>query len=235
LYWKENAMKPFWVISTGIVLLACQSNTQQTAQLKTQQDSISYMIGMDIGKNLQAQSIDVDPDLLAQGIKDVLANKTMMTDQEAQHVAQQLQSRMMAKQEEKMKESSEKNKKEGDAFLAANKKKPGVVTLPSGLQYKVIKKGTGKKPKETETVSVHYRGTLIDGTLFDNSYDGGQPVTFPVNGVIKGWTEALQLMPVGSKWELYIPSNLAYGEQGVGQVIGPNQTLIFEVELLSVK
>lgn len=229
-------MKTFWVICAGLVLLACQSNTQQTAELKTQQDSVSYMIGMDIGKNLKAQSIEVNPDALAQAIKDILANgKTKMTDEQAQSMSQLLQRQMMAKHEEKMKVAAEKNKKEGDAFLAENKKKEGVVTLPDGLQYKILKKGTGKKPKETETVTVHYRGTLIDGTEFDSSYKRGEPATFPINGVMKGWVEALQLMPVGSKWELYVSSDLAYGEQGAGQAIGPNATLVFEVELLSIK
>jgi len=130
---------------------------------------------------------------------------------------------------------ADKNQKEGEVFLAENKKKKGVITLPSGLQYQVIKEGTGKIPKATDTVTTHYRGTLIDGTEFDSSYKRGEPASFPVNGVIKGWTEALQLMKVGSKWQLFIPSNLAYGPQGAGQAIGPNATLIFEIELLSIK
>jgi len=141
----------------------------------------------------------------------------------------------MTKQEEETKKLGEKNRKEGEAFLAANKKKEGVKTLASGLQYKVIKPGTGKKPKSTDTVTTHYRGTLIDGTEFDSSYNRGQPATFPVHGVIPGWTEALQLMEEGAKWQLFIPSKLGYGERGAGQAIGPNATLIFEVELVSVQ
>lgn len=229
-------MKTFGILATALLLVACQSSTQQKKELKTQKDSISYMIGMDIGKNLKTQSIDVDAEALAQGMKDMLdSNKTMLTEEQAQQVAQELQHVMMAKREEKMKVSSDKNKKEGDTFLAENKKKEGVVALPDGLQYKIIKKGTGRIPKENETVTVHYRGTLLDGTEFDSSYKRGQPATFPVNGVIKGWVEALHLMPVGSKWQLFIPPDLGYGEQGAGQNIGPNTTLIFEVELLSVK
>lgn len=229
-------MKTFWVLSLGLALLACQSNTQQTAELKTQKDSISYVIGMDIGRNMQARFIEVNAEALARGINDILdSNKTAISEEQAQQLSQVLQQQMMAKHQESMKEVSEKNKKESETFLAENKKKSGVVTTASGLQYKIIKKGTGRKPKETETVTVHYTGRLIDGTEFDSSHKRGQPATFPVNGVIPGWVEALQLMTVGSKWELYIPPDLAYGEQGAGDAIGPNATLIFEVELLSVK
>lgn len=229
-------MKIVSMVSLGLLLAACQGNTQQKTELKTQKDSVSYMIGMDIGKNLKTQSLDVDPNVLARGIQDILSGgTTMMTEEQVQHLSERLQQQVMVKHEEKMKEASNKNKKEGDTFLAENKKKEGVVTLPDGLQYKVIKNGTGKKPKATETVTVHYRGTLIDGTEFDSSYKRGQPATFQANGDIKGWVEALQLMPVGSKWELFIPSDLAYGERGAGQTIGPNATLIFEVELLSIK
>jgi FKBP-type peptidyl-prolyl cis-trans isomerase FklB len=142
---------------------------------------------------------------------------------------------MMAKQQELAKIVGEKNQKEGEAFLAENKKKEGVITLPSGLQYKVIKAGSGNKPKATDTVSVHYQGTLVNGTEFDSSYRRGQPVSFPVNGVIPGWTEALQLMEAGAKWQIVIPSNLAYGDRGAGPQIGPNATLIFEIELISIQ
>jgi FKBP-type peptidyl-prolyl cis-trans isomerase FklB len=229
-------MKTFHVIPFGLLLLACQSKTQQTVQLNTQLDSMSYMIGMDIGKNLKAQSIEVNADVLAQGLKDVLGDKrTQLTDEQMQVLATEFQNQMVARREKTMREQSERNKKEGDTFLAENKKKQGVITLASGLQYKILKKGTGRKPKETETVTVHYRGRLIDGTEFDSSFKRGEPATFPVNGVIRGWTEVLKLMPVGSTWEVYLPPELAYGEQGVGQVIGPNQTLIFEIELLSIQ
>ena len=158
-----------------------------------------------------------------------------MTEAEAQAVLTQLQADMRKKQEEKTQQAGEANQKEGEAFLAANKAKPGVVTLPSGLQYKILKEGTGPKPTATDSVVCNYQGTLINGTEFDSSYKRGEPATFPVNGVIKGWTEALQLMPVGSKWQLFIPPDLAYGARGAGADIGPNATLIFEVELLSIK
>jgi len=229
-------MKTIGILGAALLLAACHGNTQQRTELKSQKDSISYMIGMDIGKNLKAQSIDVNSDALAQGMKAMLdSSDIMLTDEQCQQMAQELQHLMMAKQEEKMKVSSDKNKKEGETFLTENKKKEGVVVLPDGLQYKIIKKGTGKIPKVNETVTVHYRGTLIDGTEFDSSYKRGQPATFQVDGVMKGWVEALQLMPVGSKWELYIPPELGYGERGMGQTIGPNATLIFEVELIAVK
>jgi FKBP-type peptidyl-prolyl cis-trans isomerase FklB len=180
--------------------------------------------------------MDIDPDVLAKGLKDAFTGgKTLMTEQEVTETLNGLRMEMMAKQQERMKEAGEKNKKEGEAFLAENKKKEGVVTLPSGLQFKVITVGTGKMPKLTDTVTVNYKGTLIDGTEFDSSYKRGQPATFPVNGVIPGWTEALQLMKEGSKWQVFIPSNLAYGERGAGNQITPNAVLIFDVELISVK
>ena len=223
-----------------VALLACRGNTQDktqdTTRLKSQKDSVSYSIGRNIGNNFKQQSIDIDPDILARGIKDAQAgSKQLLTDEEVQAILAEFQTRMMAKQEESVKSLSEKSKKEGAEFLVQNKKKEGVVTLPSGLQYKVLKMGTGRKPKATETVTVNYRGTFIDGEEFDSSFKRGQPSTFACNGVVKGWTEALQLMPVGSKWQLFIPSELGYGERGAGQVIPPNATLIFEVELLSIK
>ena len=168
------------------------------------------------------QSVPVDPAILARGLKDGLTGgKTLLTDEEAQAAITAVQNEMRKKQQEKMQEAAAANKKEGDAFLAANKGKEGVVTLPSGLQYKILKEGTGPKPTASDTVVCNYRGTLINGTEFDSSYKRGQPATFPVSGVIKGWTEALQLMPVGSKWQLFIPSDLAYGDRGAGAGIGP--------------
>ena len=221
------------VLCSGLV--ACPKGAQDTSKLTTQKDSVSYCIGMDIGKNLKSQSVEVTPEVLARGIKDVLdSSKKVLTEEQAQKVMMEFQKQLMAKHDEKMKVAGEKNKKDGEAFLAENKKKEGVVTLPNGLQYKIITAGTGKKPKAEETVTVNYRGTLIDGTEFDSSIKRGQPATFPCHGVIKGWTEALQLMPVGSKWQLFIPSDLAYGAQGAGGVIGPDATLIFEIELLSI-
>ena len=203
---------------------------------KNQKDKLSYCIGMDLGKNLKDQSIDINPDLFMKGLKDAFSGeKPLMTDQEVRETLTAFQKEMVAKQQEKMKTNGEKNKKEGEAFLAENKKKEGIKTLPSGLQYKVLNTGSGKKPKLTDTVTTHYRGTLIDGTEFDSSYRRGQPASFPVNGVVRGWTEALQLMEEGAKWQLFIPSPLAYGERGAGNQIGPNATLIFEIELISVQ
>ena len=169
-------------------------------------------------------------------MKDAAAgSKTRLTDEEAKAVLTEVQNEVRKEQQEKTQEAAAKNKTEGDAFLAGNKKKDGIVTLPSGLQYKIMTEGKGPKPAATDTVVCNYRGTLINGTEFDSSYKRGEPATFPVGGVIKGWTEALQLMPVGSKWQLFIPSDLAYGERGAGADIGPNATLIFEVELISIK
>ena len=226
-------MKLKLIVILGILFLVSQVNAQENLVLKNQKDKISYIIGMDIGTNLKKQSIDIDSNILAKGVKDALAGtKPLLTEQEIQETMMAFQKEMMAKQEE----IGKKNKKEGEAFLAENKKKEGVKTLPSGLQYKVIKAGTGKKPKSTDTVTAHYRGTLIDGTEFDSSYKRGQPVSFPVSGgMIPGWTEALQLMEEWAKWQLFIPSNLAYGERGAGGVIGPNATLIFEIELISIQ
>jgi FKBP-type peptidyl-prolyl cis-trans isomerase FklB len=193
-------------------------------------------MGADIGKRLQSQSIDVDPDAFAQGMKDAFSGgKMLLTEQEIKEAITALQKELTEKQAERAKQLGEKNMKAGEAFLAENKKKEGVITLPSGLQYKVIKEGAGKTPKADDTVVTHYRGTLIDGTEFDSSYKRGEPATFPVKGVIPGWTEALQLMKEGSKWELFIPASLAYGDHGAGNAIGPNATLIFEIELISVK
>jgi FKBP-type peptidyl-prolyl cis-trans isomerase FklB len=193
-------------------------------------------IGNGLGANLKKQSVDVDPGLVAQGMKDSLAGtKPRMTEDEAKAVLTEVQNEVKKQAQEKTVKLGETNKTEGDAFLAANKSKPGVVTLPSGLQYKILTAGTGPKPTAADTVVCNYRGTLINGTEFDSSYKRKEPATFGVSQVIKGWTEALQLMPVGSKWQLFIPSGLAYGDRGAGADIGPNSTLIFEVELLSIQ
>jgi len=203
--------------------------------LKTEKEKFSYALGMNIGSGMKRQSVAVDPAILARGLKDSLAGgKTLMTEDEARATLKQMQDEMRQKQQAKMQEEGAANKKVGDAFLAANKGKEGVVTLPSGLQYKILKEGTGPKPASSDSVVCNYKGTLIDGKEFDSSYKRGQPATFPVTGVIKGWTEALQLMPVGSKWQLFVPSDLAYGERGAGADIGPGATLIFEVELMSI-
>ncbi len=220
----------------GIALLASPAKSEENLVLKSQKDKISYIIGMDIAKNLQKGSIDIDPDILAKGIKDAFSGgKPLLTEQEIRETTAIFQRELTAKQEEMAKRMGEKNKKEGEAFLAENKNREGVKTLPSGLQYKVIKEGTGKKPKLADTVTTDYRGTLIDGTEFDSSYRRGKPASFPVNGVIPGWTEALQLMGVGAKWQLFIPPNLAYGERGAGRDIGPNATLVYEIELISIQ
>ena len=218
---------------------AAKAAAAKIVALKTRKDKFSYALGMNLGANLgtnlQKQSVDVDPNIVAQGLKASLAGgKTLLTQEEAEAVLKEVQSELLKKQQEKMQVAGEANKKEGDAFLAANKAKEGVVTLPSGLEYKILKEGTGPKPTASDSVVCNYRGTLINGTEFDSSYKRGQPATFPVKGVIKGWTEALQLMPVGSKWQLFVPSSLAYGERGAGGDIGPGATLIFEVELLSI-
>ena len=200
--------------------------------LKTQKEKFSYAVGMSNGKRLgeilHRQSVPFDPAIMARGMKDGLSGaKTLLTDEEAQAT-------MEAVRKDAIQREQTANKKQGDDFLAANKVKEGVVTLPSGLQYKILTAGTGPKPTASDTVACNYRGTLINGTEFDSSYKRGQPTKFPVNKVIKGWTEALQLMPVGSKWQLVIPSDLAYGESG-NQGIPPNSTLIFEVELVSIE
>lgn len=205
--------------------------------LTTSKQKASYAIGMNWGTGLHRQGIEVDSAALIQGMKDALAGgKTLLTEDEARAALMQLQKEMQEKQQAKAAQEGEANKKEGDAFLAANKSKEGVVTLPSGLQYKILKEGSGPKPTATDSVVCNYKGTLINGTEFDSSYKRGEPATFPVTGVIKGWTEALQLMPVGSKWQLFIPPDLAYGPRGTpGGPIGPNATLTFEVELISIK
>ena len=191
---------------------------------------------MSLGSTLRQQSVEVDLSILMRGVKDSLAgSKTLLTEDEERTVLTALKAELRKKQEEKMAQAGEANTKEGQAFLAANKSKDGVVTLPSGLQYKILQAGTGPKPTTTDSVVCNYRGTLINGTEFDSSYKRGQPATFPVSGVIKGWTEALQLMPAGSKWQLFVPAELAYGARGAGPGIGPNATLVFEVELISIQ
>ncbi len=210
--------------------------TQPVLTLKTQKDKVSYALGANLGMNLHKQSVEVDPAIVSRGLKDALAGgKLLLTDDEAKAVLTQLQTDVRNKQMERMKVAADMNKKEGGDFLAANKSKEGIVTLPSGLQYKILTEGTGPKPAAIDTVTCNYRGTLISGTEFDSSYKRGQPASFPVNGVIKGWTEALQLMPVGSKWQLFVPAELGYGDRGAGADIGPGATLIFEVELLSIQ
>ena len=224
------------LVLCSIVLMAAPLSAEEAPALKTQKEKTSYSIGMDIGTNLKRQELDLDAGALATGLKDALSGgKTQLTPEQAREILTEFQQELRVKMEARTAKQAEDNKKAGEAFLAENKKKKGVVTLPSGLQYKVLTEGKGLKPKATDTVSTHYRGTLIDGTEFDSSYSRNEPATFPVNGVIPGWVEALQLMPVGSKWQLVIPADLAYGPRGAGQTIGPNATLVFEVELLSIQ
>jgi len=209
------------------------------APFTTRKDKFSYALGMNFGKGLgerlKSQSVEFDPALVAQGMKDAMAGtKLRLTDEEAHAVLNEVQTELQKVGQEKAKQEAVKNKADGETFLAANKAKEGVVTLPDGLQYKILKAGTGPKPAATDKVVCNYKGTFVDGTEFDNSYKRGEPVTFDVTGVIKGWTEALQLMPVGSKWQLFIPPDLAYGAAG-RQGMPPNETLVFEVELLSIQ
>ncbi|HXA78992.1 MAG TPA: FKBP-type peptidyl-prolyl cis-trans isomerase [Candidatus Acidoferrales bacterium] len=215
---------------------AANSTAPGRTALTTDKEKDSYAVGLNIGRSLKKQPVDIDTPSLLRGVKDALAGSTpLLTDAEIDAALKQLSSQVQAKQDAEMAKMGEANMKEGEDFLAANKTKDGVVTLPSGLQYKIVTAGTGAKPTAKDTVVCNYRGTFINGTEFDSSYKRGQPASFPVGGVIKGWTEALQLMPVGSKWQLFVPPDLAYGQRGAGGAIGPNQTLIFDVELISIK
>jgi FKBP-type peptidyl-prolyl cis-trans isomerase FklB len=218
-------------------------STPPTSAFKDDKDKVSYSLGVDIGRTLQKFQLDLNETALSQGIADVLGNKPMaLTDQELQETLQAFQQKMMQKQQEamskkqeEMKGVAEKNKADGKKFLDDNAKKADVKTTPSGLQYKVIKAGSGDKPKDSDVVETNYRGTTIDGKEFDSSAKHGSSFSFPVNGVIKGWSEALKMMPVGSKWQLYVPSDLAYGDEGYGDDIPPGSTLVFDVELLGIK
>jgi FKBP-type peptidyl-prolyl cis-trans isomerase len=220
------------IVSLGV---AGSLRADGTNVLGDEKSRVSYAIGMMLGHNWQQQGLEVDPDITARAIKDVQTGGAMLLSQaEMQQTLTAFQKELKVKQQKIQEEKAVKNKAEGADFLAANKSKPGVVTLPDGLQYTVLTEGSGAMPQADNVVSVHYRGTLLDGTEFDSSYKRGQPAQFPVNGVIRGWTEALQLMKTGSKWKLFIPSELAYGENGQ-RSIPPNSVLIFEVELLSVQ
>jgi FKBP-type peptidyl-prolyl cis-trans isomerase FklB len=204
-------------------------------ELKTEDDKISYSVGHRLGGDFERQGVQINSDALIKGIEDAAGGgEGLMTEQEMRAVMTKLASRVQAEQRERVVQQSAENLKAAEAFLAENAAKEGVTTVPSGLQYKVLTSGSGKSPKESDRVTVHYRGRLIDGTEFDSSYSRGEPTSFGVNQVIPGWTEALQLMKEGDKWELYIPPNLAYGERGAGARIPPNSALIFEVELISV-
>ena len=217
-----------------VLLISCGDKKVTKENLQTQEEKVSYAIGNDFGKNLKRQKIEVEPEIFVAGLKDAFNDTSLFTQEESTAIIMEFQKQQKAKMEETNKVDAEKNKKAGEEFLGANKVKEGIVTTESGLQYRVINEGSGPKPTETDNVTVHYKGTLIDGEEFDSSYKRNQPATFPVNGVIKGWTEALQLMSKGSKWELFIPSEIAYGPNGAGGAIGPNEVLIFEVELIDI-
>ncbi|BAP56881.1 FKBP-type peptidylprolyl cis-trans isomerase [Thioploca ingrica] len=228
------------LITTPLITFAAEETVaqpqEQPAALSSQQDKLSYSFGQNIGNSLKQQKIELNLDLLMKGIQDAIADKkSLLTPEEMANVLKEFQKERFAKLAEERKALAETNLKEGETFLTANKAKEGVITLPSGLQYKVITQGTGKTPKATDQVTTHYRGTLIDGTEFDSSYKRGKPASFAVNQVIPGWTEALQLMKEGDKWQLVVPAKLGYGDRGVpGGKIGPNATLIFDIELISV-
>jgi FKBP-type peptidyl-prolyl cis-trans isomerase FklB len=215
---------------------ATAAKTATPLTLKTQKEKFSYALGMSLGGNLHQQAVPLDPNIFARGVKDAMAGgKMLMTEQEARTVLMTVQNDVRQKEQAKLQAEGDANKKEGEAFLAANKSKEGVVVLPSGLQYKILTAGTGPKPAATDSVVCNYRGTSIAGAEFDSSAKHGGPATFPVTGVIKGWTEILQLMPVGSKWQVYVPGDLAYGDRGMPPDIQPGETLVFDVELVSIK
>lgn len=233
---SNSFMKTSLVPALAALLTSVSTLIAQDApDLKDPRARLSYALGADIGSNLKRQEIDVDPKLLAAGIADAVAGKSALSTNQIREVMMEFRNQMMAKMQAKQEEESKKALAAGEAFLATNAKKDGVKTTASGLQYKVVKAGSGKSPTASDTVKVHYHGTLPDGTVFDSSVDRGEPVTFPVNGVIPGWTEALQLMKVGDKWQLVIPSKLAYGEQEAGDKIAPNSVLVFDVELLGIE
>lgn len=229
-------MKKLLILAACITIASCGNKGGGNVELKTNTDSVSYAIGMNIGKDIKDQSLETNVDAIAMGIRDVVSGgEKKLNEAQVQACMTRLQADMMAKEKEKNANLGNANKTDGEKFLAENKSREGVRTTASGLQYKVIKEGTGPVPKATDVVVTHYRGTLINGKEFDSSFKRGQPAEFPVNGVIPGWTEALQLMKVGSKWQLFIPASLAYGERGAGSDIGPNATLIFDIELLQIK
>ncbi len=239
---KRAILQAPLVIGCGLVILVAGcgpvkdgAEVEERPQLESVQDKVSYSIGLNIGSDFVAQGMEINPDLLARGIKDAVSQaEPLLNEEEMQAAITAFQEDMLSRQEEMMSEQSSANLQAGEAFLQENAGKEGVVTLPSGLQYRVVAAGTGASPAESDVVSVHYEGRLVDGTVFDSSIKRGEPAVFPVSGVIAGWTEALQLMQEGAKWEIFLPGNLAYGERGAPPVIGPNAVLVFDVELLKV-
>jgi FKBP-type peptidyl-prolyl cis-trans isomerase len=224
------------IVALGSLFLAVQVCAGEPIELKTQKDKVSYGIGVDVARNFTRLGIDFDLDVLVKGLRDALAGgNLLMSETDLRATMNDYQSELKGRMLQAMQVAAADNKKKGDAFLEENKKKEGVVTLPSGLQYKILTAGEGKKPTDADMVECQYRGTLINGTEFDSSYWAGKPATLKVTGLIPGWTEALKLMPVGSKWQLFIPPQLAYGERGASRDVGPNATLIFELDLLAIK
>ena len=220
----------------GIGLLAAQVHAEEQQVFRSPMDQVNYGIGVEVVRNFKNQGIEVDLDMVIKGMKDGLSGKILVSEKELRKTMTAFQTELRQKQATTRKFAAQDNRKKGDAFLAENKTKEGVVTLPSGLQYKILRAADGKKATDADTVECNYRGTLIDGTEFDSSYESGKPATFRVSeGVILGWKEALKLIPVGSKWQFFIPPQLAYGDRGAGRQIGPGETLIFEVELLAIK
>jgi len=234
MYFRSLSIMFLLVLVVGCA--AEEAKVVPEVTLDTPMSRISYTIGVNIGQDFKTQKMEVDADILLMGMKDSLAGKELrLTDEEMVSEIQTFQQEMQAKMAAEMEGAAAKNLADGEAFLAENAKQEGVEVTESGLQYKILEPGEGDSPEAADVATVHYRGTLIDGTQFDSSYDRGQPATFPVGGVIAGWTEALQLMKPGAKWQLTIPAELAYGERGAGQDIGPNATLLFDVELISVE
>ena len=224
------------IVALGVLFLAAQAYAGEPTELKTQKDKVSYGIGVDVARNFTRLGIDFDLEILVKGMRDVLSGeKLLMSESDLRATMNDYQSELKGKMLKAMQVASADNKRKGDAFLEENKKKEGVGALPSGLQYKILKAGDGKTPTDADMVECQYRGTLIDGTEFDSSYWSGKPAVLKVAGLIPGWTEALKLMPMGSKWQLFIPPQLAYGERGASRDVGPNATLIFELELLAIK
>ena len=241
---KKIYLSTLAIALIGLTMAGCNEDkpteaataTSSKMTLSTQQDKAGYAIGVQIGSQLVQTKESLNTDALLLGLNDALAQKTpKLTNEEMQQAKVVFQKEVQMKAQQQMANLANKNKVDGEAFLAANKTKEGVVTLPSGLQYKILKAGTGATPSAADTVVTHYTGKLINGQVFDSSVQRGEPATFPVNGVIKGWTEALQKMKVGGKWELYIPTDLAYGDRGAGQMIAPGSVLTFEIELLEIK
>lgn len=233
-------LKKLSLAAVGLMLV---TPSYSAVNLSSEQDKLSYAIGADFGKNFKNQGIEINAQAFSQGLTDALSgNALQMSEEQRKQVIQTFQQKIMAKQKvvmaekiKKLKQQATENQKKGKAFLAENSKKPGVVVLPSGLQYKVLTKGKGPKPTKEDTVTVDYSGRLINGTVFDSSEKAGKPATFKLNQVIKGWSEAVQLMQEGATWEIYVPADLAYGQRGVGGPIGPNETLIFKIHLISIK